>query len=338
MCEKLITIPLCSDAGYMRLLELAQDQPDLFLLAESKDLQDILYSNPELWQKQSITLASRPAVDAMNSITVGGPSTDSVMARQLRQALDGVPIHRCYDRNVWASLNCFAWPSYTAQRWDNVPTDLKKQSEFVCRHWLHLASNRAESNAGARLWWLYEFAVRMEHYLPYSHGFILDELCKNRQFYHQLLRRTNLIANVKFMAVLFDLMLEEFPEFNKTKVLSSLLKKLNRDAGSFLFDTMELDEMRNWVREAYVPKGSRGPNPRGHIPPALRILSLGGGIQSSVLCLMAGQGLILDLDTGGPCIPDYAFFADTGWELQHVYETVDWLKSRYCSGTPVLSA
>jgi hypothetical protein len=50
----------------------------------------------------------------------------------------------------------------------------------------------------------------------------------------------------------------------------------------------------------------------------LRVLSLGAGVQSTTLALMAAHGVI------GP-MPDAAIFADTGWEPDAVYEHLDWL-------------
>ena len=55
--------------------------------------------------------------------------------------------------------------------------------------------------------------------------------------------------------------------------------------------------------------------------PKLRILSLGAGVQSSTMALMANEGAF------GP-LPDYAIFADTGWEPKKVYEHLEWLKSQ----------
>ncbi len=48
------------------------------------------------------------------------------------------------------------------------------------------------------------------------------------------------------------------------------------------------------------------------------VISLGAGVQSSTMALMAARGEI------GP-MPDYAIFADTGWESSRVYEWLDWL-------------
>ncbi len=49
----------------------------------------------------------------------------------------------------------------------------------------------------------------------------------------------------------------------------------------------------------------------------LRVLSLGAGVQSTLLALLAARGEI------GP-MPDAAIFADTQWEPNSVYEHLDW--------------
>jgi hypothetical protein len=62
--------------------------------------------------------------------------------------------------------------------------------------------------------------------------------------------------------------------------------------------------------------------PVGGNPSAIRLraLSLGAGVQSTTLALMAAHGEI------GP-MPDCAIFADTGWEPQAVYDHLEWLMS-----------
>ena len=51
----------------------------------------------------------------------------------------------------------------------------------------------------------------------------------------------------------------------------------------------------------------------------MRIISLGAGVQSTTLALLAHHGEIEP--------PDYAVFADTGWEPKAVYKHLDWLES-----------
>lgn len=52
---------------------------------------------------------------------------------------------------------------------------------------------------------------------------------------------------------------------------------------------------------------------------AMNILSLGAGVQSSTLALMAAHGEITPM-------PDAAIFADTGWEPKKVMQYLDWLE------------
>ena len=55
--------------------------------------------------------------------------------------------------------------------------------------------------------------------------------------------------------------------------------------------------------------------------PSLTVLSLGGGVQSSVMALMASQGAF-------DRVPDCAVFADTRWEPPGVYEHIEWLSKQ----------
>lgn len=63
-------------------------------------------------------------------------------------------------------------------------------------------------------------------------------------------------------------------------------------------------------------------------PIRLRALSLGAGVQSTTMALMAAHGEI------GP-MPECAIFADTGWEPEAVYEHLDWLMSTNVLPFPV---
>jgi hypothetical protein len=52
----------------------------------------------------------------------------------------------------------------------------------------------------------------------------------------------------------------------------------------------------------------------------MKILSLGAGVQSSTIAMMCEHGLIDK--------PDYAIFADTGWEMKHILPWLDWLETQ----------
>ena len=55
-------------------------------------------------------------------------------------------------------------------------------------------------------------------------------------------------------------------------------------------------------------------------PPIMHVISLGAGVQSTTMALMAAHGEIAPM-------PDAAIFADTGAEPKAVYEHLDWLRS-----------
>lgn len=74
-------------------------------------------------------------------------------------------------------------------------------------------------------------------------------------------------------------------------------------------------EVSEWAEKGWPGVSEPLPNAR------LRVLSLGAGVQSSTLALMAARGEI------GP-MPDCAIFADTQWEPQGVYDWLTWLESQ----------
>jgi hypothetical protein len=53
----------------------------------------------------------------------------------------------------------------------------------------------------------------------------------------------------------------------------------------------------------------------------MNIISLGAGVQSSTIALMAAKGEITPM-------PDAAIFSDTGWEPKAVYEWLEWLEKQ----------
>jgi len=63
------------------------------------------------------------------------------------------------------------------------------------------------------------------------------------------------------------------------------------------------------------------PHFQGIGEPRKRVLSLGAGVQSTVMALIASQG-------GFNKKPDIAIFADTGWEPRQVYDHLNWLEEQ----------
>src|SRR4051794_26158129 len=60
------------------------------------------------------------------------------------------------------------------------------------------------------------------------------------------------------------------------------------------------------------------------------IISLGAGVQSSTMILLAARGELCD-----GVMPAGAIFADTGWEPKQVYEHLDWLEGEVGDAIPI---
>jgi hypothetical protein len=65
----------------------------------------------------------------------------------------------------------------------------------------------------------------------------------------------------------------------------------------------------------------------GAQPSRHTVLSLGGGMQSTTLALLAARGEL--------ACPEFAVFADTGWEPAAVYEHLEWLRSELAETMPI---
>jgi hypothetical protein len=68
-------------------------------------------------------------------------------------------------------------------------------------------------------------------------------------------------------------------------------------------------------------KSSSPPSQLTTLSELIHIISLGAGVQSSTMSLMAAHGEITPMPNG-------AIFADTGYEPKAVYEWLDWLEAR----------
>ena len=262
---------LLSSDGYRRLHELAQSDPDLFMVPQPEQLREQLEAASLLSPWADVTLPIAPkALEALNAVTESGPITDKENAPILRQALAHIPSHWVYDERLWATLNCFVLAPYVSQRWKFVyrsparksrrsKTKKEQKSSFVKDHWLNAGSKGRESNASARLWWLYEIAMRAsEHTVLHDLPILLETLADNVALYHQLLRRPNLTANPRFAAAVIELTRDEIPDFGTLKHINAALMQLNTQAGSFLFDAKNTAEMKDWIRSVFPPKVHRG--------------------------------------------------------------------------------
>lgn len=256
------TIYALTDYGYDLLLDIADRKPYLLRNFNSELLMGELENRIKENAQEHIQLFSenrkwvpQNSLDAFNEDAVVGPELDAKHAQYLRRALPTITSADMSDRRVLASICCFHISNYVDKRWGlsklSKSSNLDDQVTFVKLHWL---GNKKESNAVARLWWLYEFANRAAEYSKYDTNVLLKKISSNVNFYHQILRRT-LIASDRIRAAVLDIAIETgLADRNKTNEVNSTMSQLNRIAGGISLDILSDEELREQVEGALHPK------------------------------------------------------------------------------------
>ena len=154
----------------------------------------------------------------------------------------------------------------------------------------------------------------------------LDHFAKFAVHYHVLIRSTVMRSPI-LLAEFVRALLNEGLGIKAEAGGMELFRRINLEAGTQLLEVLPRDEIRGMVlRHLYdimsTPRLVSDRSKLRNRKPAIRSISLGAGVQSTVLALMANKGL------HGLPKPDVAVFADTGWEPPHVYEHLDWLESK----------
>ena len=254
-----------SSTGYSSLLELAAERPDIFAKPDElkQALDDRIKQNADEESNIFVGSSWQPAepLEQLTADAVKGPRRDAEHARRLRQIFPTFTAFEMSDPRVLASINCFHIPSYVRTRWGTSilakSTERKKQTSFVRSHYLR---HSKESNTIARLWWLYEFALRTSQHSKYDPETLLEKMAGNVNFYHQVLRRSYLMASDRIRAAILDVGISSgLAEENKTSSVNKVMQSLNRKAGGVSFDVLSDEELRHHVEESLPPKEDAAP-------------------------------------------------------------------------------
>ena len=271
-------------------------------------------------------------VAELNRFATHGPEKDAEHAPVVREALD-LTLVEATDSRLWASVNCFALGDYVPIRWGNAAQKTKSEwASWVRRHWLDGAGRSGFRlwNTAARLWWLTEIASRASRHSSFDRDQVLQTLSTKVNLYHQIMYRPYLASNSRVTAIIHDLAVKGNEHLFSTRHINELLKPLNQRAGYTVLEALSKDELRSLVERCLPPKRTERGGQAPQTPPALRVLSLGGGAQSTAMALMADAGMFSNR-------PDVAIFADTGWEPSHVYKTVEQVRTRVSYPVEVVS-
>lgn len=257
------------------------------------------------------------------------PEAASPLNRADRQALgfyrslDGMTANAATDGLMWTWMTHFPLHAYSVGRWRHQGN----LSNHVRTHWFVGNESDAlrQNNTASRTWWIAHTAIMAAKASAgaFTAEQAMEHLANNPRHYHNMMD-----SNFsRYPMVCAELLLALMTEAAGIRSTSSdeIWKRLNLAAGTLLLDAMPRHQIRERINR-YVDELMSDPDHvadrtklRNRRP--FRVLSLGAGVQSSCLALMAERGEY------GLTKPDLAIFADTGWEPQAVYDHLDWLQS-----------
>ena len=257
------------------------------------------------------------------------PEAASPLNRADRQALgfylslDGMTANAATDGLMWTWMTHFPLHAYSVGRWRRQGN----LSNHVRTHWFVGNESDAlrQNNTASRTWWIAHTAIMAAKASAgaFTAEQAMEHLANNPRHYHNMMD-----SNFsRYPMVCAELLLALMTEAAGIRSTSSdeVWKRLNLAAGTLLLDAMPRHQIRERINR-YVDELMSDPDHvadrtklRNRRP--FRVLSLGAGVQSSCLALMAERGEY------GLAKPDLAIFADTGWEPQAVYDHLDWLQS-----------
>ena len=259
----------------------------------------------------------------------GGPAH-----RADRQALGfhanfvGMTPERATDKLMWAWITHFRLHAYTLARWRRQKnTNL---SEYITAHWFVSNQGNAlwNSNSASRTWWIAQTALKAAGASAgaFTAQAALDHFATYAVHYH-ILVRSRILRAPMVLAEFVRALLNEAKGIKAERGGLELFRRLNLAAGVRMLDLLPRSELRSFLVEQIdeIMADPTSVSDRKMIrnrAPSIRSLSLGAGVQSTVLALLA------DCQEYGLERPDVAVFADTGWEPPSVYQHLDWLESQ----------
>ena len=232
------------------------------------------------------------------------------------------------DGRVWEWLTHFRLHRYACERWPRVNNANIK--EHILLHWFVRDENRDlyQNNTGSRTFWVGTISNRIAQASQgtLARQLVADHFSENPITYHNTMQ-SSMTNNPRIAGLVIEALMTP----GRGKGISSsgsiaLWKQLNLSAGKILPEALS-DQEWNAIIDAHLDaimvqnEYVRDPDFLKGVEP-YRVLSLGAGVQSTVLALMAERG-----EFGLPK-PDIAIFADTQWEPKAVYDHLEWLKTQ----------
>ena len=310
---------------YDRLSLLATRAPEIYLNPET-DFDEVLNGEGiNRYAEPTGITASRPI--SLCPVRSNNRNQADRQALDFYHSLEGMTPARATDPLMWSWMTHFKLHGYSLERWRRTKTT--NLPDYIKAHWFGENQSSAiwNSNTAARTWWIAHTAIKAADASAgaFTAQAALDHFAKFAVHYHILIRSAVMRSPV-LLAEFVRALLNEGRGIKAEAGARELFQRINLEAGTQLLEVLPRDEIRAMIlghlddimsNPDLVSDRSKLRNRE----PAVRSISLGAGVQSTVLALMADRG-----EYGLPK-PDVAVFADTGWEPPHVYEHLNWLES-----------
>ena len=256
----------------------------------------------------------------------GPPNRADQQAIDYYDNLAGITPVMATDDLLWAWITHFCIHDYVMQRW---PLHRNGKIENHIRNkWF--ITNQGQSlwrdNTASRTWWIAHCAAKAEQGSGglFTKQQALKHFAHNAEHYHTLMTYPFTKNKTVLGEIVYSLIDDAAGISNQG--MYQLIRRLNRAAGSRYLGVGPRSALREQIADEvddlmsnpdFVTDRDKVRNRQ-----VVTVLSLGAGIQSSTLALMADRGLY-NLPK-----PDLAVFADTGWEPPEVYDHLEWLKQQ----------
>ena len=307
------------------LRSIAQDTPEIWQNPET-DFEAVLasvnvteYASPTgLHAEGPITM---PSAEQYNR---NFKSRADIHALTFRQNIPGITPAQIADPQMLAWLSCFHLLRFGITRWGLQPGS--NLTKHTLDHYLPESGRSiTDASVAGRTLWLSEIATRAaNHGKSFTPQQVIDHFAFNPEDYHNCTSYYVMRSPVVLAEYVRALMTDA--QGISREGSREVARDLNRVAGPRLLDSLDRKDIREIITSSvdrlmhqtkYIADRTKLRGRKN-----LQILSLGAGVQSTVMALMADQGY------EGFQKPDFAIFADTGWEPKAVYKHLAWLEKQ----------
>ena len=324
MAEKFPVYRLTNDASHALDLE-SRDNPDMWMDPNADFHHLLVDKGIPIYTEETGVFSDRPI--NLTPVSEGPPNRADKQALDFYNSFQGLTPSLATDGKIWAWMTHFELHRYGLDRWRRYSN--VNLTNYIKSHWFVTDQGSAlwDSNTAARTWWIAHTAVKAANASggAFTAEEALDHFSNHAEHYHQLMAPgAGFTYHPTVLAEFLRALMNEAKGIKREGV-RRIWRRLNLAAGVLLLDALDREDLREYILnqvEAVMSDPdmvSDRTKVRNRRPTV--VLSLGAGVQSTVLALMADRGEY-ELPR-----PDFAIFADTGWEPPAVYEHLEWLES-----------